>query len=434
MKRSGLLWLAALAAFPAAGAAQEPAPPGDVVDRVLAVVGDSIVLQSEVDEELVRIAASGRPLPEDPRALDRLRRQILQSYIDELILAQAAVRDSVEIPAEQVNTMVDRDIAGRVRSFGSQVAMEQALRAEWRMTLSEFRDLLARQYRRSLLAQGYLEKVQRTRRPPPVAEAEVQAFFEENQERLGKRPATISFQQVVVAPQPSDSARASARALAEETLAKVRAGEDFAQLAKRYSDDPGSREKGGDLGWFRQGQMVKQFEEMAYRLRPGEVSGIVETAFGFHIIKLEKIKGGERQARHILFRPAVTDADTTRARTLAEDVAAQVRAGADIAELTRKHGDPSEEKQVEKFERERLPEPYATELASAKAGDVVGPIRLPGAGTDKWTVVKVMESTEAGEFTLEDVRVQVRDQLARQKLLEEVVVELRDRTHVEIRP
>jgi parvulin-like peptidyl-prolyl isomerase len=110
------------------------------------------------------------------------------------------------------------------------------------------------------------------------------------------------------------------RAKAEEILRRVRAGEDFAALAGQFSEDPGSRERGGDLGWFGRGTMVKPFEDAAFALKPGEVSGIVESQFGYHIIKLEERRGGaegggaeEVHARHILVSyPASNDPNSRR--------------------------------------------------------------------------------------------------------------------------
>ena len=92
-------------------------------------------------------------------------------------------------------------------------------------------------------------------------------------------------------------------------MKRVRAGEDFAKLAKEFSTDPGSKEKGGDLGWFGHGQMVPEFERWMFGLRPGDLSPVVETVHGFHIIRVDRVQPGEVKSRHILVQPKIDSAD-----------------------------------------------------------------------------------------------------------------------------
>src|SRR5690606_8446654 len=123
-------------------------------------------------------------------------------------------------------------------------------------------------------------------------------------------------------------------------------------------------------GWFRRGDMVPQFDSAAFSLRPGELSGIVESSYGLHIIRVHRLRGAERQARHILSRPELTEADLERAAELAEQVAERLREGEAVEALAEQYGDPDERRRVESA-RDRLPPPYDTELADAPAGAVV---------------------------------------------------------------
>ncbi|MFO7259948.1 MAG: peptidylprolyl isomerase [bacterium] len=430
------LLLTALFASATATQAQNARQP-ELVDRVVAVVGDSVVLLSEVDEEIImRLASLGQPPPEDPAQFDRMRRQVLDNRISTLLFVQAAQRDSVQVPDDEVQRYVDAEIAQRQRAMGGEAALMRAL-AQQRLTLAEYRDILARDIRREMMVQRYVAVLQRQRRPPPVTEDEVRAFFEANKANFGRRPETLTFEQVVVAPRASDSARAVARERALEILDELRRGGDFEALARRHSDDPGTKDQGGNLGWFRRGDMVPAFDSAAFSLPPGQLSGVVETNYGFHIIRVDRVRGSERQARHILIRPELTDADIARAPELAAQVAERARAGESMEELATRFGDPEEQRLVEEIPRDQLPAPYDRELAGARPGDVIGPFRLPGgAGTpEKWAVVKIVEVVPEGEYSLDDPRVhaRIREQLQQQKLLDEVLSELRRRTHVEVR-
>jgi len=442
-RRSSALVLAAILLTAGRAAAQEAVPTTEVVDRVVAVVGDSAILQSELTEEVFRILAqSGQGMPDDPVVQERLYREALDSRINELLILQAAVRDAIVVEDAAVQQRVEQRLNQQKQAFGGEAALERALR-EQGFTLASYKEELERQVRRQGLFERYLQKVQRERRPPPVTESRVREFFDAQKDRLGDRPAMISFQQVIVAPRASDSARAVARSRAEKVLEEIKAGTDFVELARRYTEEPGGRERGGDLGWFRRGQMVPEFERAAFALPPGGISGIVETSFGFHIIKVEKVKGAERQARHILIIPEMTPGDVARTEAVAREVAEKLNAGTPIDTLVNQYGDLSLQgpggvlpPRVGPIPVDQLPGPYAAALANARPGTVLEPFRLPNErGADNWVVVKVTEATEKGPYRWEDpwVRDLIRKRLEEQLLMEEVVRELRQRTHVEVR-
>jgi hypothetical protein len=184
---------------------------------------------------------------------------------------------------------VEQQLAQVQQQFGSQQAFEQALSQSGR-TLEQYRQTLTQQYMDQTMMQRFAQKRVEKMAKPNVSDDEIAAYFERQRERLGARPATLSFQQADhPAAVASDSARAAARRTAEKMLAELRAGGDFEVLARRYSAGRRAPQQGGMLGWFREGQMVRPFEAMAYSLRPGDTSPIVETEYGYHIIRLEKV-------------------------------------------------------------------------------------------------------------------------------------------------
>jgi peptidyl-prolyl cis-trans isomerase SurA len=429
-----LLAVTALAlATPAWAGAQEPATNPDLVDRIVAVVGDSVVLQSDVDEQIERMRAFGQPVPTDPAQLDAVKRRELDALINELLIVQAAQRDSLVLPDGEVQAQVDAAVVQQERNLGGRAQFQAALQSEG-MNLEQYRAMIERSVRRAGIRQQYEAVLQRDRRPPPVSDREIQEFFDARRGEIGARPATIEFEQVVLTPEPSDSAKAAALVTAREALTALADGDEFEAVVRRYSDDLGTRERGGELGWFERGRMVPEFERVAFALRPGQTSGIVETSFGYHIIKLERMKGPERLARHILIRPEITPADAARTRERAQEVADALRGGASVDSLVDAVHDESEPSHVGPALQDSLPTPYRSQLRGTSEGDVVGPFQIPSAD-QAWAVVRVTDVTEAGEYSVQDeeLRDQIRRFLQREKLLNEVLEELRRRTYVDIR-
>ena len=244
----------------------------------------------------------------------------------------------------------------------------------------------------------------------------------------------VTFDQVVMMPTPSEASVDSARTRLEGLLTQIREGADFAELATEHSDDPGTAANGGDLGWFRRSSMVREFEEAAFALFDGQVSGIVETQYGLHIIKIERFRAGERRARHILLIPQVTETDLQRTRDIAQEVLAQVQSGADIDPLVAQYADPEAPDSVTiDFDKiSSLPPGYEV-VATASAGDVIGPIEYDTGGSKRTSVLKVTEVREAGAYTFEDLRGQLADRLRQQRQLARILEDLRAKTHIEIR-
>ncbi len=161
-----------------------------------------------------------------------------------------------------------------------------------------------------LLAEAYAQENLNPEKNPSMkaTDAEIDAYLKAHlEDQVHARHILISAGKTASpdapGPAPSESDKAQARAKAEQVLKRARAGEDFATLAKQFSSDPGSKDKGGDLGWFAAGQMVPEFDKAAFALQPGQISDIVESQFGFHIIKVEERRMGEKdrnQARETI--------------------------------------------------------------------------------------------------------------------------------------
>ncbi|HXE58067.1 MAG TPA: peptidylprolyl isomerase [Gemmatimonadales bacterium] len=415
-----------------------PADTSAVVDRIVAVVGTNVILASQVDEEIFSQQQQGLELPQDPRALRALRRTVIDRLIDAELLVQQAQRDTaVKVTDEEVAQAVEQQIRNVRGRFNSELDFRNELRRAGFQTIEEYRRFVSDQQRRALLQNRLIEKLRAEGKLESVnpTEREMRQYFEQNKGRLGRRPATISFRQIVVVPKPTEEAKARARAKADSIVLELRRGADFATAARRFSEDPSSREQGGSLGWFRRGQMVPEFERVAFSLRPGVVSDPVETAFGWHIIQVERSQPTEIQARHILIMPEVTAAAADSARALAERIREAVLAGASFDSLQRLHNSPAEERDAEDVLLNQMTQEYQAALAEADSGAVPPVFTLPGAGANrgKYVVVKVTDRRPEGELRYEDVREQIRAQLGQQLALRRYLDRLRKMAYVEVR-
>lgn len=436
MTRHSALLAAGLFMAAPALQAQQPAPQPQRIGHIVAVVGDSVIFNFDLEQALFSRAAEMRQeLPPPGPERDAIVEDVLRDRINELLIIQAALRDTtIQIPEDQIARAVQQDIEQRQQAAGGPAAFEQALRASG-LTPAEYRDLLTQQQRSATLFQTYLQRTRQQRKPPPVTDAEMRRLFDENREFFGQRPATVDFEQVTVRTLPSLDALSVARAKADSVMARVLAREDFAQLARRYTED-GTRDVGGDLGWFRRGSMVRDFEDVAFNMRAGEVRGPVLTEHGWHIIKVERVRGSEIQARHIVFRPERTVEDARRARARADTVAERLRAGAEATALAREYGDPNQQVRQNHADVQRVRQALGVDLSAASPGEVVGPIPVGGAEVaDEFIVLRVVSRQDARPWSLDDpeAREEVRSRIEIQKLIEEVITELRRDTYVEIR-
>lgn len=431
-------WLLAplflLTATPKAATAQLADRDG-VVDRVVAIVGDSAVLLSQVLQQERQLRADGMqvPLPGTPE-LEDFRAELLGTLVNNMLLLQAALQDTLlQVDDAQIDEALQLQMASIEARYVNRAAMEQALRAEG-LTVQNFRELL-----RTQIAQGQLVDLYVRSRigdgAVPITDDEVRAAFEAQRANLEPRPATVVFMQLVLAVQPSDSARAEARALLEDLRERARAGEDFAELARAYSQDP-SAQNGGDLGWFRRGAMVPEFEDAAFSLGEGELSEVVETDYGYHLILVELARFSERRARQILIRPMGGQEERIETRSAAEELAERAKTE-DFRSLIDEYHDPILPDSGEIVRGQiatRLPPAYLAPLTGGPVGEILGPIQFTTElGQEAFAIIRVLERKPAGEYTYEEFEPQLRANLARQKRLEAHLDQLRARTYIDIK-
>ena len=437
MRNSGWLVLGLLGVAVPVAAQQETFQP---VDRIVLVVGSTAVPLSRVDEELNLVLAelqrAGRPVPQDSNEIAQYRRDIVNRLIEDELLVQRARRDTtVKVTEQQVQAAVDAAMRQMRGQFSTETEFRRQLQLAGLGTPEEYRRFITEEVRRDLMKQQLIQRLRERQeiRSVPPSEQEIREYYEASKAQQPKRPATVSFRAVIVRPDPTPVAKARSLALADSVLNVVRTGGDFAALARRFSDDPGSAEEGGDLGWFRRGRMVAQFEAVAFRLRPGQVSNVVETPFGYHIIQVERIEPAEIKARHILFTPELTDADLGGAQARADSAAEGLRVGALLDSLLRRFHDPLDQSLFEDIPPENLPEALRNAVQGALPGDVVGPVKLDENGRVRFAAILFESARPEGEYSYEELYDRLRASLSEGSGVRRYVEELRRNTYVDIR-
>jgi peptidyl-prolyl cis-trans isomerase SurA len=412
-------------------------PAGPIeVDRVVAIADSTPILYSELMEEILT-RAQGRPLPTDSAQLRKLQLDVLNEMIDAELLVQKAHKEKVDVTDDDLAKQVDAQIKQIRSQFGSEAEYRNELRKAGLGSPEDYRRRQLEALRKNELQRELFRKLRSENKlsPSPVTEAEVTEAYEQSKASLPKREATVGFKQVVVAAKPTPANKAAARAKAESLLVELSKGAEFELVAKRESMDPGSKELGGDLGWNRRGKMLKEFDDMMFALPPGRLSPIVETAYGFHIIRVDRVQPAEVKARHILIRPKIDSTDVARARAEADSVRKALEKGADIDSLVAKHHDPVENSSLPEFPKAQLPPSYAKAIGDAPAGALVGPFPIddPANNAQKFVVLKVTTSIPAGDYPESEVRLRLREQVSEGKTVRKLVDQLRKSSYVSVR-
>lgn len=402
----------------------------NVVERVVAVVGDSVVLMTEIDEFLISMEARGWTRPTEPAGLLAARLTVLDQLINQLVILQEAAKDTLlKVTEEELEDRVQQEIDGQVRQFGTLGRLQQAL-AEQNMTMAVFREQQKNLIRRQLLQERFFAKTGRSETDIVVTDEEARTYFDENQDLIPERPPSIRFENIQLLPEPGDAAKAEAIAEADSVRALLADGEDFAELAARFSDDP-SAEAGGELGWTRQdGSFVERFEEAVFQAFPGLIGPPVETEFGYHLILVERVRGGERRVRHILIRPEITASDIEANVARTRSFAARLRAGEAMADL----GLEPDTVDLSIEQIAQTSQTFAAAVQFAEVGDVVGPVRIEDPRTENgWRLARILGKTSGGAAEFFEFRDLIIERLTSQRLTESVVEGLRSRAYVEIR-
>lgn len=263
----------------------------EVLDKVVAVVDNQFILLSELEFQTQLIAYQRKLNPNDPA----LKKAVLNSLIEEkLMLAQAEI-DSIRVTEDEVNRQLEFQIENFIQQFGSKEKLEQAYNRPLEKIKRELRD----EIKNNILIQkvqdqkfGRLE----------VSRYEVEQFYNQFKDSIGLVPEEVKLSQIFIQAKLTESDKEFLKSKLKAILDSIKHGGDFADFAKRYSEDAATAKSGGDLGFVRRGLFFKEFEEVVFTMKEGDISDIIETPVGFHIAQLIERRGESVRVRHILLK------------------------------------------------------------------------------------------------------------------------------------
>lgn len=290
-------------------AQQGPNLPPKYVDGIMAVIGEKIIRRSDFETEKMDMAR-GQILKDS---------HLLYCLLFEKLIVQKLMLNQAEIDSLPVtNDRIESDIDNRIRYFQRQVGSVAELEKYIGKTISEYKDEIRPKIREQLLAQEMRNKITS---PVRISPKEVQQYYDNiPQDSLPLVATEVEVAQLILELPYSTLAQDFAKSQLEVLKARILNGESFDKLARAYSMDPGSKNNNGLLPEFGRGEMVGQFERMAFKLKEDSISPVFQTDYGYHIMKLIKRKGERIIAQHILIRPENTSDDYSKASKLTDSI------------------------------------------------------------------------------------------------------------------
>jgi peptidyl-prolyl cis-trans isomerase SurA len=288
-----------------------------IIDQVVAVVGKNIILQSDIENQYIQMrlqrGISG--------SAESIRCGILEDLLFQKLMLNQAELDSVTVTEVQVEQEMER----RLRYFINELGSQEKLEAYYNKSVSDIKNELRRLVKDQMLVEQVQSDIMRK---VVITPEEVRSFFKTiPKDSIPLVPTEYKIAQIVKKPPISADEKLAVKERLSEIRKRILAGERFTTLALLYSEDPGSARKGGELGFYGRGELYPEFEAVAFKLKDGEISEIVETEAGFHIIQMIERRGEYLNVRHILLMTKVSPLSLEKAKQELDSISGLFNSG-----------------------------------------------------------------------------------------------------------
>lgn len=383
-----------------------------LLDGVAAIVGENVILKSDIVQLAQINALQNRvDIYSHPDMIDQFQEAAFEALVVQKILLDRAKVDSMDIiPDEDVDLALDQQVEALLAQVGSESLFQEIIG----QSLRDFRTDHWYDIRDQIIAERYqANKIQ----PVKITRDEVDEFYYTYKDSLPPIDTRYEISQIIIPNRPGKAAYKQAYDKISDVLLRLSQGSSFPDLAREYSDDPVSKTLGGDLGFVRRGEFVQQYEEIAFSMEEGQVSEIVETEFGYHIIQLMEKQGERIHTRHILVTAKPTDEDRDMALTKIRDyyfllTESPTLFDSLIQSLSNEDHPHPDLGYIGWIEHSTLPhESYRSALFGTSTGDITPPFETQ----EGFHILTVLNLKEGGIPTLEEYYPQIEAMALRQK-------------------
>jgi len=397
----------------------------EVLDKIVAKVGSDIILMSDLENQINQLRSTG---VEERMLTHEL---VLNQMIGQRLMIQKAKDLDIKVDNDAIKSYAERYIEQIKAQYPSEAAFQSDL-SKMGITQSE----LQKQFEKQLTENALMEQLMEKYITPKVkvTEQDMLEFYEASKDTMAVKPVSWDLRMIVREILPSEDSEESILKEITDIRRRLDAGEDFAELAREYSDCPSSQQ-GGDLGYFSRGMMVKPFEDAAFSMAVGEISQPVKSQFGYHIIKVVDRRGDEVRASHILKTTNVSESDEEREMALMNRLRDEIRAGADFAAIAQEYSMDPETKDdgglLGDFSEEDIPQLFRAPIMNTPIGEVTEVLK------NENLLYLFMREKENPQrlYTYEEVKEQISNYLFQIKQMEaydEWIQEARRDAYIEI--
>ncbi|MFO7889132.1 MAG: peptidylprolyl isomerase [bacterium] len=403
----------------------------EILDGIAAIVGENIITKSELDQTAQSLAYQSGIIPSDqPEKYNKLKKQVLDDLINEKILLAKAKEDTIEASDQNVENELNRRIEQLIQQFGSKEEVEKRFGKSISETKEFYRTDIKNGLTIQMLQQQQFKDISVTRN-------EVVDFYNTIKDSLPAIQESIKLRHILMKVKASEEQRKKAMDKFLSFKKQLKAGRSFEELAKRYSEDPSTAPLGGDLGFIERGSLYPSFEEAAFGLKVGEISNVVETPIGLHVIKAVEKDENKMRVRHILFSMTTTKEDEKRVIKTLQELRQRAQEGEDFTQLAREYSEDESTKEEGgdlgwvQPQLLQIPE-FKSAVEGLKEGDISRPFKTDYG----YHIIQVVEREEGRQLSLEHDYERLKAQALQnkqQQMLLDWIDELKEDIYIQIK-